>query len=64
MGGPIFLGGWIETGSAFNDIDDARLRADVGLGAVLDTLVGPTILGASVAVDGNWRFYVGVGRLF
>jgi NTE family protein len=64
MGGPIFLGGWVETGSAFNDIDDARLRADVGLGAVLDTLVGPTILGASVAVDGNWRFYVGAGRLF
>ncbi len=64
MGGGIFLGGWVESGSAFDDIDSARLRTDVGVGAVLDTLVGPTILGTSVAVDGNWRFYVGVGRLF
>jgi NTE family protein len=64
MGGGIYLGGWLESGSAFDDIDTAKLRNDVSVGAVLDTLVGPTILGASVAVDGNWRFYVGVGRLF
>jgi hypothetical protein len=63
-GGPIFAGGWIENGSAFDDIDQARLRTNGSVGAVLDTLIGPMIVGGSVSVDGNWRYYVAVGRLF
>jgi NTE family protein len=63
LGGPIFIGGWLENGSAFNDIDDAQLKSSVSFGAILDTLIGPTILGASTSFDGSWRYYFGVGRL-
>ena len=64
LGGPIFLGGWIENGSAFDDIDDATFRTNVSAGAIVDTLIGPMILGGSFDFDGRWRYYVGIGRLF
>jgi NTE family protein len=64
LGGPIFLGGWLENGSAFDDIEDADLHTNASLGAVLDTLIGPMILGGSFGVDGRWRYYVGIGRVF
>ncbi|HEY6362831.1 MAG TPA: patatin-like phospholipase family protein [Vicinamibacterales bacterium] len=64
LGGPIFLGGWIENGSAFDDIDDAVFRTNLSAGAIVDTLVGPVILGASFDFDGRWRYYIGIGRLF
>ena len=64
LGGGIFLGGWIEGGSAFDDIDSARFKTDFSVGAIADTLVGPVILGGSFGVDGAWRYYIGIGRLF
>jgi NTE family protein len=64
LGGPIFVGGWLENGSAFDDIDSATLRTNVSLGAIADTLIGPMLLGGSIDVRGGWRYYVGVGRLF
>jgi hypothetical protein len=30
----------------------------------MDTLVGPLLLGASFSTDRNWRYYIGIGRLF
>ena len=41
LGGPIFLGGWLENGSAFDDLDKAKLRTNGSVGAILDTLIGP-----------------------
>ncbi len=64
LGGPIFAGGWAETGSAFDDIDDAKIRTNVTLGVLADTLIGPVMLGGSFDFNGAWRYYIGVGRLF
>jgi NTE family protein len=64
LGGPIFVGGWLENGSAFDDIDEAKLRTNASVGAILDTLIGPMLLGGSFGFDGQWRYYVGIGRLF
>jgi NTE family protein len=64
LGGPLFLGGWVENGSVFNDIDKATFHTNVSVGAIGDTLVGPVFLGASFDVNGAWRYYVGIGRLF
>jgi len=64
MGGPIFAGAWLENGSAFDDIDAAKLRTNVSLGVIGDTLIGPVLLGASFDFHGAWRYYIGVGRLF
>jgi NTE family protein len=64
MGGPVFAGGWLDQGDAFDDRDQATWRANPGFGVVMDTLVGPVILAGSAGFDGRWRTYVGVGRIF
>ena len=64
LGGPIFAGGWIENGDAFDDWNDATLRTHLSGGLILDTLLGPVILAGSAGFDGRWRTYIGIGRLF
>jgi NTE family protein len=64
LGGPLFLGGWVENGSAFDDLDAAQLRTNVTIGALADTLVGPMLVGASFDFSGAWRYYLAIGRLF
>jgi NTE family protein len=64
LGGSVFAGGWVENGSVFNALDTAKWRTDVNVGAVLDSLIGPVIVGTSVSIDGHRRYYVGIGRVF
>jgi NTE family protein len=64
MGGPIFAGGWLENGDAFDEWSLAGWRTNGGVGLVLDTLVGPVILAGSWGFDGRWRTYLAVGRTF
>ncbi len=64
LGGSIYLGGWLENGSAFDDIDDADFHSNVGIGMLADTLIGPMMLGGSFDFSGNWRYYVAIGRIF
>jgi NTE family protein len=64
IGGPIFLGGWLENGSAFDRLDAARDYTNVGVGAIFDTLIGPLFAGASFGLDGRSRYYMSIGRLF
>jgi hypothetical protein len=64
IGGPAFAGTWLENGAAFDELADARVRTNISAGAVASTLVGPAVIGASVGMDGRWRSYLGIGRLF
>ena len=64
MGGPIFIGGWLENGAAFNTDEDADFNTHLAFGFVVDTLVGPLALGASAGLDGGWRTFISIGRLF
>jgi NTE family protein len=64
LGGSIYIGSWLENGSAFDDVDDATFRTNLSLGALADTLVGPVLLGGSFDFRGASRFYIGIGRLF
>jgi len=64
MGGPVYAGGWLENGDAFNDWADATWRTNASFGVVMDTLFGPVIVAGSAGFDGRWRTYFGVGRLF
>ena len=59
MGGPVFAGGWLENGDAFDEWQDAGWRTNGGVGLVMDTLVGPVILAGSWSFDGRWRTYLG-----
>ena len=63
MGGPVFAGGWLENGDAFNG-GDAKFRTNASGGLLLDTLVGPVIVAGSAGFDGSWRTYIGIGRIF
>jgi NTE family protein len=64
LGGPLFLGGWLENGSAFDEIDDAKLQTNISIGGIGETLLGPVIVAASFDFNGRWRYYLGIGRLF
>jgi NTE family protein len=64
MGGPIYLGGWLDNGDAFDQWSHAGWRTNAGAGVVMDTLIGPVMLAGSWSFDGRWRTYIGVGRLF
>jgi NTE family protein len=64
MGGPVFVGTWLENGDAFADWQHAGWRTNGGAGLVMDTIVGPVIVAGSWGFDGRWRTYLGVGRTF
>jgi NTE family protein len=64
LGGPVFAGLWIENGSAFNDTGDVDVHTQTGLGVILDTLLGPVVVGTGIGLDGGWRTFMGVGRIF
>ena len=64
LGGPIFVGAWLENGDAFQRWRDATWRSNGGIGLVMDTILGPVVLAGSFGFDGRWRTYVAVGRAF
>lgn len=64
LGGPVFLGGWLETGAAFNRGADREIDTHASTGVIADTLIGPVFAGASLGMDGDSRFYIGIGRIF
>lgn len=63
LGGGAYLGGWIESGSAFDDWDEAKYRGSVSVGFIAETLFGPLFLGGSVNVVGGTQFYVAFGTV-
>jgi len=64
MGGPVYAGGWLENGDAFDQWADATWRTNASVGVVMDTLLGPVIVAGSAGFDGRWRTYFGIGRIF
>jgi NTE family protein len=64
IGGPLFLGSWLETGSAFDSWSDIGWSTHVSVGLIADTLIGPVFGGASFGFDGATRVYIAIGQLF
>ena len=64
LGGPVFIGSWIENGSAFNSHDDADFNTHTAFGIVIDSLIGPLVGGTSIGLDGGWRAFIAIGRMF
>ncbi len=64
LGGSIFLGAWVEGGSAFNDWDNQDWKSDITGGAILETLLGPVFVGGSIGFQGGGRFYISLGPFF
>lgn len=64
LGGPIFAGGWLENGDAFDEWSQVKWRTNASVGVLMETLVGPVLIGGTCGFDGRWRTYFGVGRVF
>jgi NTE family protein len=64
LGGPIFIGSWLENGSAFNSDEDADFNTQAAFGVVVDSLIGPLVGGTSIGLDGGWRAFIAIGRIF
>ncbi|PWT80620.1 MAG: hypothetical protein C5B57_11975 [Blastocatellia bacterium] len=64
VGGPVFAGGWLENGDAFDEWRHARWRTNGGVGLVMDTIIGPVVVAGSWGFDGRWRTYLALGRMF
>ena len=64
MGGGVFLGAWLENGAAFTDDEDADFNSHLAGALVIDSLIGPVAIGVSAGLDGGWRSFISVGRLF
>jgi NTE family protein len=64
---PLFAGGSLEVGGAWNDIDEIDLDSLIPAGSLFvgaDTPLGPAYLGGGYAQGGNASLYLLLGRLF
>ncbi len=61
LGGPIFLAGWAESGSAFDRIDTARVHSNVSSGFILETFLGPVTFAGSIGDGGSSALYFSIG---
>ena len=64
IGGPLFVGAWLDGGSAFDKWADMTWSTHASLGLVADTIIGPVFGGASFSFDGDVRFYIAIGQIF
>jgi NTE family protein len=64
IGGPVFIGGWLENGSVFNSAANADINTHAAVAVMVDTLVGPLLVASSTGLDGGWRTIFGIGRIF
>jgi NTE family protein len=62
LGGNVYLGGWLEQGSAYNRWADAEYQSSLTAGILVETLFGPTFLGYSQSLNqSSGRFYISLG---
>jgi len=61
--GTVYAGGWLESGATFERFGGATVKTNVSGGFVVETPLGPISAGASVGLDGRYRFYAGLGPL-
>jgi NTE family protein len=62
LGGNVYLGGWLEQGSAYDRWADASYESSLSAGIIIETLFGPTFLGYSQSLNqGSGRFYIALG---
>ncbi len=64
LGGPLFVGSWLEGGSAFDEWEHLTWSTHISVGAIADTIIGPVFGGASFGFEGGTRFYIAVGQIF
>lgn len=64
LGRSVRLGAWLETGGIFTEFGKGKYEQDLSLALFADTMLGPLVLGGSVADAGRSEFYFAIGSLF
>ncbi len=67
VGGGLYLGAWIEGGSAVQSIDDVEfdaLSASLTIAMGMDTFIGPLYLAYGQTDQGSGSFYLTLGKSF
>jgi NTE family protein len=64
VGGPVYIAGLAEVGSAYESIDQADFRFSGTAGLLMETALGPFFVAYSVGDDGSNRFLFSLGRWF
>ena len=64
FGGNAFAGAWVESGSVFDNGDSVHVYTQLGVGAIVETLVGPALIGATIGAHGQHRVHVAFGAVF
>jgi hypothetical protein len=64
VGGPVYIAGLAEVGSAHESIDQADFRFSGTAGLLMETALGPFFVAYGVGDDGSNRFLFSLGRWF
>jgi NTE family protein len=64
LGAGLFIGGWLENGTAFDRWSQQDWQTDFTVGFIGESIFGPLFAGTSVSLDGGWRLYVSLSPLF
>ncbi len=62
FGGKAYFGAWYEGGSAFERFGDANYRQSASGGVIVETPLGPILVGAGMNENGKGRFFFSFGR--
>jgi NTE family protein len=64
LGRRIYGAGWYEIGSAFFDSSTAVYRSSVSGALIMETRLGPLVVGGAVGSDWRGKIFVSMGRIF
>ncbi len=62
FGGKGYVGAWYEGGSAYESFREAKYRQSVSGGFIIETPLGPILLGGGFNQSGEGRFFFSFGR--
>ena len=63
LGGGVLAGAWLESGSTFEKLDQAKFEFSGTAGIIAETLLGPMFGGLSTGSNGGLQFYVALRPL-
>jgi NTE family protein len=64
FGGAAYLGGWLENGAVWGNATNDSYALQVGIGALVETLLGPALLGVTFGGHGTRQVHIGFGGIF
>ncbi len=62
FGGKGYVGAWYEGGTVFDRFENANYRQSLSAGAIVETPLGPILIGGGVNEKGKGRFFFSFGR--